>query len=244
MYLDLGPGYHAALQKQDPRQLSFDVGLGELFVLYQMKGFIERATEIYPPGAKFNIIIDNVCAVFVNDISTHDTENYCSKFRELIRELDIRDEVKLLVESEHFSTSDYDVKPIPEEKIRSYQLTQDEHENVERFLGHSCSPEDAIRRILLYRQIGDRTDELFNNFFKNGVHMTQRASKTTICFRPFPGGDSRIQSGKVVLGLNSKNKLYPFLMTSTNYEKFKCKELTFPEILPKSIREITYAQTK
>jgi hypothetical protein len=244
MYLDLGPGYHAALEKTDPRHLSFDIGLGELLVLYQMRKFINRVTKIYPPGAEFSIVIDNICAVFVNDMNTTETERYCSRFRELIRELNIQNEVKLLVESEHFSTSDYDIKSIPEDTIKSYTLTEDEHENVERFIGHTCSKEEAIRRILTYGQIGDRTDELFSNYFKNGVHMTQRASKTTICFRPFPGGDSRIQSGKVVLGLNKNNKVYPFLLTSTNYEKIVCENLTFPEILPKSIREITFTRPK
>ncbi len=177
MYLDLGPGYHAALEKSDPRRLSFEVDLGELLVLYQMRKFINRVNKIYPPGAEFNIIIDNVCAVYVNDINTKETEHYCSRFRELIREMNMEDHVKLLVESEHFNVSDYDVKPIPEDEIKSYELTKDEHENVERFIGRACSKEEAIRRILTYKQIGDRTDELFYSFFQHGVHMTQRASK-------------------------------------------------------------------
>jgi hypothetical protein len=242
IYLDLGPGYHAALEKKDPRNLSFEVGLGELLVLYQMKKFINRVTGIYPHGAKFGIVIDNVCAVFVNDIPTIKTEGYCEKFRELISELGVENEIKLLVESEHFSTSDYDVRPVPEEQIKSHQLTEEDHDNCERFLGHKCTEEDAIRRILIYKQIGDRTDELFAEHFNNAIHATQRASKTTISFRPFPGGDSRIQSGRVVLSYNNNKKLYPFLMTSTNYSKYSCKNLLFPDVLPKPIQEITFVK--
>ncbi len=213
-------------------------------MIYQIKRFSDRVKEIYPPGVEFSIIIDNVCAVFVNDIDIRDTEGYCHKFRVLIDELEMNNEVKLLVESEHFSVSDYDVKPIGEDTIKSTRLTNDDYDNVKRFLGHDCTIEDAIRRTLVYKQIGDRTDELFYKFFKDGVHMTQRASKSTISFRPFPGGDSRIQSGRVVLGVNSRNKVYPFLMTSQNFLEYICESLVMPEILPTSIPDITFAQTR
>ncbi len=241
MYLDLGPGYHAALEVSDPRHLNFDVGLGELLVLYQIKKFHDRVREIYPPGADFSIIIDNICAVFVNDIAIPDTEEYCRRFRELIAQLNMEDRVRLLVESEHFTVSDYDVKPISQEAIKSTSLSEDQYHNVKRFLGHDCPIEEAIRRVLVYKQIGDRTDELFSNFFRDGVHMTQRASKSTICFRAFPGGDSRIQSGQVVLGINQRNKIYPFLMTSQNINDYTCESLSFPGLLPKAIQKITAA---
>jgi hypothetical protein len=244
MYLDLGPGYHAALEDSDPRHLSFDIGLGELLVLYQIKRFSDRVSEIYTPGADFSIIIDNICAVFVNDIAIPETEGYCKRFRELIAELEMESRVRLLVESEHFGVSDYDVKPVSEDAINSTRLSENEYENVKRFLGHDCSIEEATKRTLVYKQIGDRTDELFYRFFRNGVHMTQRASRSTICFRAFPGGDSRIQSGEVVLGTNQKNKLCPFLMTSQNYDKYICESFSFPDILPKSIREIKFAHRR
>jgi hypothetical protein len=207
-----------------------------------MKKFINRVKQIYQPGAEFNIVIDNVCAVFVNDIKTSETERYCSRFRELIREFNVEREIKLLVESEHFNETDYHVKPLQEDDIKSYKLTEEAYENVERFLGHTCPREDAIRRILIYKQIGDRTDELFSNYFENAIHMTQRASKTTIGFRPFPGRDSRIQSGRVVLGINKNKKNYPFLLTSTTYEKFTYENYTVPEKQIKSIKEITFAR--
>ena len=244
MYFDLGPGYHAALERSGKRQLSFDVGLGELLVLYQIRRFSGRIKKIYALGAEFSIVIDNICAIFVNDINPRDTEGYCRRFRDLISDLRMDNEVRLLVESEHFSVTDYDVKPISEEVIRSIRLSDDEYENVKRFLGRDCPIEDAIRRTLVYKQIGDRTDELFAKYFYDGVHMTQRASKSTISFRPFPGGDSRIQAGKVVLGINRKGRLYPFLLTSMSVDRYTCESFSFPEVLPKAIREVTFASKR
>jgi len=244
MYLDLGPGYHAAIESSGKRHLSFDVGLGELLVLYQMKKFMDKVAEIYIPGAEFYIIIDNLCGHIVNSIKLQDTQSYCKKFNKLINELNMQTNITLLIESEHFTVDDYNLKTVPDRLANFTKLSDEELENVRRFVGYDCSMEEAVRRSLVYKNIGWVTDDLFSKYFNDGIHMTQRASPTTICFRAFSGGDSRIQAGQVALGLSKKNKIYPFLLTSKNINNYNCDLLSYPEILPKVIEKIVFAKKK
>lgn len=71
-FYDLGPGYHASLYPGQ-MDLSFEIGLSELFVLYQISEFSREVSEVYSNGAKFFIIIDNLCALATNDIPTEKT---------------------------------------------------------------------------------------------------------------------------------------------------------------------------
>src|SRR6266545_2068105 len=50
---DLGAGYHASIEP-GIREPSFDVGLGELFVLRQVASFARRVRSLYPPGVRFH----------------------------------------------------------------------------------------------------------------------------------------------------------------------------------------------
>jgi hypothetical protein len=75
-----------------------------------------------------------------------------------------------------------------------------------------------------------------------GVHMTQRATPATICFRAFPGADSRIQSGEVALARKDDRKLYPFLLSSRNIGEYVLQRHRFPGLLPDVIPFVTYAE--
>jgi hypothetical protein len=86
---------------------SFDVGLGELFVLHQIASFSRRVRGVYPPGVRFHIVIDNLCALLVNDIPAARTEAYCASFRELIEATVTSEVVRLIVEAEHFTIADF-----------------------------------------------------------------------------------------------------------------------------------------
>jgi hypothetical protein len=236
---DLGAGYHASIQP-GIREPSFDVGLGELFVLHQIARFARRVRNIYPPGVRFYIVIDNLCALLVNDIPVATTEAYCARFRELIEATVTSAVASLIVESEHFSVADFG--DVPQAAASEGSAVNDKaRDNVARFLGRLCSESEASARMLRYRDVIAESERLLNGVIR-GVHMTQRATPDTICFRPFPGADSRIQCGEVALGRNVKGRLCPFLLTSQNIGSYRCQRALFPEILPAVMGEITYAE--
>jgi asparagine synthase (glutamine-hydrolysing) len=236
---DLGAGYHASIEPGTLKP-SFDVGLGELFVLRQIASFARRVRSIYPPGVRFHIVIDNLCALLVNATPVAKTEAYCARFRELIELTVTSGMVDLIVESEQFRVADFRGL----DKVLAadvFAVDARAHDNVARFLGRMCSRGEASARVLRYHDVIAESERLLNQVIR-GIHMTQRATPDTMCFRPFPGADSRIQCGEVVLGRNVKGRLCPFLLTSQNVAAYRCQRALFPDILPPVIGEITYAE--
>lgn len=240
-YYDLGGGYHAStLPGRD--DLSFEVGLAELFVLSQIATFSARASRLHPPGVRFSLVIDNMYALLINDIPLTCTLSYCGKLRELIRELGFAGVVDVLVESEHISVADFErdlaqagARPLP------IEVTRKQHDNVERFLGRACDEAEALERTRRYGAVIGASERLLTPLI-SGVRMTQRATETTICFRPFPGADSRIQCGEVVVSTNHKQKLYPMLVTSSNRPDYVLRRHHFPDLLSSAIAHVTYAE--
>lgn len=240
-FYDLGGGYHASTQPGQ-EDLSFDVGLAELLVLGQISTFAARATRFHPPGVRFSLVIDNMCALLINDIPLASTLGYCGRLRGLIQELRCDDMVDVLVESEHISVDDFQrVQAQAVAHAGPIEVTRKQHDNVERFLGRVCDPAEAAERTRRYQAVIDASERLLEPLI-SGVHMTQRATDITLCFRPFPGADSRIQCGEVVLTTNAKQKLYPILMTSSNRPDYACRRYRFPELLSPAIPHVTYAE--
>jgi hypothetical protein len=239
-FYDVGPGYHASLRPGD-EEISFEVGLSEMLILSQISLLSRRLTPLYPPGLRFWLVVDNICGLRTNDIPLHLTEAYCARLRTLISEVGLDERVTLLVESEQFDLDEYDrllaeLEPGPVDPAPSPEAV----ENVQRFLGRRCSTREAAERIERYERTAAVTERLLDDLVR-GVHMTQRATGATLGFRPFPGGDSRTQSGQVVLGRNKKGRLRPFLMTSRNVDGYESHRLTYPDLLPPSVTHITYA---
>jgi hypothetical protein len=240
-YYDLGGGYHASTQPGE-EEVSFDVGLAELFVLSQISSFAARVRRFYPAGVKFSLVIDNMCALLINDIPLVKTLGYCTRLRALIQELDLGSVLDVLVESEHISVADFErALALTVGRNGSMTLTRKQHDNVERFLGRPCDDAEAFGRTVRYLEVIDASERLLEPMIQ-GVHMTQRATDSTICFRPFPGGDSRIQCGEVVLTRNSKQKVYPVLLTSSNLGQYVCRRYQFPALLSALIPHVTYAE--
>jgi hypothetical protein len=241
-YYDLGAGYHATTHPGE-EELCFDVGLAELLVMRQVRSFSARVRAFYPPGVTFSIVIDNMAALLINDIDTAKTLRYCRQFREMIRHLGLDTMVELLVESEHFSVADFDRVGISTacQAGNPVALTREQHANVERFLGRPCDEVEAIERAARYRAVIETSERLLDLLIQ-GVHMTQRATDTTICFRPFPGGDSRIQCGEVALTQNAKGAFCPILLTSHKVKAFSSRRYRFPGLLPPMIPHVTYAE--
>ena len=240
LFYDIGPGYHASLHPGE-QDLSFDVGLSEVLLLSQVAAFSNRVTALYPPGARFWLVIDNLCGLWTNGIPLERTEGYCARLRSLIRAVGFEGRVELLVESEQFGVAEYDglfsaLEPGPP----ASKPSEGDVENVERFLGRRCDAAEAAERIDRYRRASIVTETLLPRLV-SGVRMTQRASATTLGFRPFPGGDARTQCGEVAISRNSKGHLHPVLLTSRNVRHYERVRFRLPEHLPSPVRGITFA---
>lgn len=240
-YYDLGAGYHASIHPEESG-LVFTVGFSELCVLAQISSFCSRVTEVYTPGARFVLVIDNVCGLLTNDIPLEKTKAYCAELRSLIDETGVGDRVSVLVESEEFALSEYEIDRTRLAKdMTGLKASRADVENVSRFLGRQCDEAEAVERMARYSQAGEMTERRLERVI-HGVHMTQRATGGTIGFRPFPGGDSRTQVGEVAIGPNTRGTLHPVLLTSRNVDQYRCTQLQYPQLLPATIRHVTYAE--
>ena len=242
-YYDIGGGYHASICPGNDN-LVFRAELAELFILSQVSGFCSDVAQLYAPGARFILVVDNLCAALVNDIPVASTLGFCASLRQMIDELGLNDHVNLLVESEQFALSEYESRLQAKVDCRSSFVAEpsaQEIENVSRFLGRPCDKAEAIQRIQRYKDVTEISEASLNSVIR-GVRMTQRASDTTIGFRPFPGGDSRVQAGEVALSKNSKGKVHPFLLTSRNARTYVCQQLAATRVLPSTVDHITYAE--
>ncbi|MCK6370398.1 MAG: hypothetical protein L6Q83_03565 [Gammaproteobacteria bacterium] len=239
--LDIGGGYHASL-RPGTDALCFAPGLGELLLLRQISRFDAGVRRLYPPGTRFSLVIDNLVAWFVNDIPTERTGAYCAKLRELIAQLALAPGIELWVESEHLTTSEFERRrgafhaaPCADD------LSCKDHDTVARFLGRACGSDEVAERTARYRAITGVSSELIGSRL-DGLRMTQRATPETICFRPFPGADSRIQSGEVALRVTGGKPVVPMLLTSHNQHLYDWYRVGFPDMLPPAIGPVICAE--
>jgi hypothetical protein len=240
-FFDLGPGYHACLL---PREggLRFDVGLGEFLALRQVHLFGREVRRIYSQGVRFFLVIDNLCGLFTNDIPLENSSSYVRQLRMLINQLALEDTVEVLAESEAFTVADYDtvLRGIADEGSFTEPSGEDV-ENVARFLGRPCGPDEAAERIRLYRRTGMATERLLSKVV-HGVRLTQRATASTLGFRSFPGGAQRIQAGEIVVAVDESERTRPILLTSRNLWNCDIRTLEVDGILPPAIPQIRYAR--
>jgi hypothetical protein len=239
-FYDLGPGYHASLFPGQ-MDLSFEIGLSELFVLYQISEFSREVSEVYSNGAQFFIIIDNLCALATNDVPTEKTIQYCAELRTLIKETGIHQNIQLLVESELFEENDYPRLELPVKKTNGQFLSEAEIENVSRFVGRHCDMSEALARINIYDKASEVTEKNLTRVV-TGVRLTQRATENTLGFRSYPGGDSRIQAGEIAIKHNKKGKLCPTLLTSRNIAEYDQYRFELPTGVPGSLQHLTYVR--
>lgn len=240
-YLDIGGGYHASV-RPGVDDVCFDVGLSELLLLAQIRRFDTQVRQVYAPGIRFTLVIDNLCARLVNDIDVEPTSAYCSRLRALIGQLDLTRDVDLLVESEHFSVDDLtQLAGATSPGTDTDSLTRKEHDTVERFLGRACEADEAAERTARYRRIIDVSGQLIDGMVE-GLRMTQRATPQTLCFRSFPGGDSRMQSGQVGLRLSATEAVRPVLLTSHNQHGYDWYRVDASAIVPAAVGPVICAE--
>jgi hypothetical protein len=240
-YLDIGGGYHASL-RPGVEDICFDIGLGELLLLLQIHRFKQRVRRVYAQGVRFSLVIDNLCAHLINDIDVARTSDYCAGLRKLIDRLGLSGDVDLFVESEHFSVDHFerlrDKTPV---MPSAGTVTRKEHETVERFLGRTCDITEAAERSARYRDITRISGQLIDAQV-DGLRMTQRATPETICFRAYPGGDSRMQSGQVALKTTVKGDVVPVLLTSHNEHEYDWYRVDTSDISPARLDSVICAE--
>jgi hypothetical protein len=237
-WLDIGPGYRASL-RPGVAPLGFEVGLGELLMLTQVSAFLRHVAALYPPGARFRLVVDNLCGLRTNDVALERTIGYCDGLRRLIGEMDLAGEARPFVESEEFSLAEYDAL-LEHVKAPALQATQAEVDNVARFLGWRCNAQEAMERMRLYRRTGATTELLLGRVVA-GVRLTQRAAPVTLGFRSFPGGDARIQCGEIALGRRPDGRVASFLLTSRNVDLYDCARRSAPPGFPSTVKHVTVA---
>jgi len=221
-YYDIGGGYHAGISPTD-LSLRFEPGLGEMLIVRQISLLAKDVAELYPHGIRFTLVIDNMCALLVNDIPLEKTEAFVYKLRAMIQCLQSPVDIEVLVESEHFSPGDYD-RGLDTGQVVSRSLDTRAVANVARFLGRHCNAHEASMRINRYQHISEQTDHNINSLIV-GIRMTQRATSQTLPFRAFPGSDSRIQSGELALFVDEQGNCKPALITTKNFEHQRLYEL-------------------
>jgi hypothetical protein len=242
-FFDIGPGYHAS-PEPGAAGLSFDVGLAELLMLRQVALFDAAVQAHHPLGVRFSLVVDNLCGLFTNGVSVASTHGYVRGLRALIAELGVGDVVDLLVESEWFTEAEYAAAyaAVPPRPPRD-DLGDDDRENVARFLGRACTPEEAAERVERYRRAGITTESLLATVIR-GVRLTQRATDATMAFRSFPGGAQRMQVGEIVLEQADGGPPHPTLLTSRNRAVFELTRIAMPGVLPPPVWQVGIARPR
>lgn len=231
-HLDLGGGWHASVEP-GARRPSCDVGLAELLVLRQVRSFVAAIGRIYAPGARFTLIVTNVCAALIDEVPVERTRGYCNKLRKLIAETKMDGIVDLLVESETFTLADFE---------RAWaQACGAGADARPSFLGRRCERAEAAERARLYDEVTAASERLLARRVV-GVRLAQRATATMLPFRPFPGGDGRIQTGEVALLADDRGRARPVLVTSRNVGDYSCLRESAPVSLPSSIEQVLYVR--
>jgi hypothetical protein len=223
-YLDIGGGYSAALHLRDlgnnsiESSLSFEPNCLHVLCLAQIARFCDEVVKVYPPGIRMFLVIDNLTANYVNDIPIERTRGFCRSLQKLLAKLGLDRLIGLLIES--------DVSPFCRDELdgtareKADLLTQTDYENVLRFSGRTISREEAAGRLALYPQ-ATRLSEMYLERIIDGVHLTQRRGSSTLSFRSFPGGSSRIQAGRACFVRNPKGHIIPRLLTTANVDRYQ-----------------------
>ena len=209
-------GYHATIHPGLSLPLGFEVSTAELMFLYLVARLRQRIREVYAPGVRFHIVLNNGVAHFVNDIPIGRTEGYARQLEAMIAELGGAADVHVLVQSRLGDFAD---------RMRGRDLPVADtidpvtHRNIERFLGRRCSEAEARLRLGRYapaeaawwqelRPIVDAAD---------GLRLLQVASADFLSFRPFPGGATRSQTGQLGFRLQ-QGRPVPALITTRSFE--------------------------
>jgi hypothetical protein len=219
-FLLFNGGYRAS-SFTDKLSLIFDPDQTELMLLYQISLLNKKICSLHDPGIDFTIVVNNGVAHWVNNIPLVATENYAKKLREIIDSLGAASSIRVLVQTElEGYDPEFSFEPFEPDSL----VSEKEHKIVERFLGRSCSQEEAKYRSALYTLAEEKWGEEISSIAteNDALMLRQVAHPDMFPFRPFPGGAIRIQNGSFGFQ-HLNNKLTPKLITSENAKKYGVK---------------------
>jgi len=210
-------GYRASPLPDEP-SLIFEPDQTELMLLYQVALLHEKVRAIYAPGIQFFIVVNNGVALWVNDVPLKATQAYAKELRRMIDWLGAADKARVVLQSE---LAQFNPQPSFEPVCTPRLLSDKDHRLVERFLGRSCSREEAGHRHALYAlaeaQWAQDLSPLVASY--DALMLRQVAHSDMLSFRPFPGGAIRIQNGS--LGFQDlKGTLTPKLITTEAVQQY------------------------
>lgn len=217
-------GYRAS-PFPEKKSLIYEPDQTELMLLFQISLLKQKVETIYPIGIEFFIVINNGVALWTNEIPLSDTERYANKMREMIKLLGAESQVHVLVQSE-LASFDPNHSFIP--RYPFTKISEQEHLNVERFLGRTCSYEEASFRFTTYLQAESKWTEDLSSLVatEDALIMRQVAHPDMLSFRPFPGGAIRVQNGSLGFEYHN-NKLIPKLITSKTLQIHKLERILY-----------------
>ena len=206
-------GYRAAVGGE-PLAHVFAPDITELMLIYQVARLERRIREVYPPGVSFSIVINNGVAAFTNGIAYACTNDYVRRLRQLIGRLGAQETVWVLNQSELGSFEDrmhgIDIVPKPE-------ISPVDHGVVQRFLGRTCTVEEACLKIATY----EKAEMVWGTQVRaivaadGGIFCRQVAHPACLSFRPFPGGAIRVQNGTLAFRLGDAGPVPVFVTPLT-----------------------------
>lgn len=223
-YLLYNGGYRAS-PFSDSLELNFDPDQTEMMLLYQISLLDVKISQIYPAGVDFTIVVNNGVALWVNEIALESTKAYSDRLRRMIKWAGAQDQVQVLLQSElpNFSPHFRFESPPMVSGIAEF-----EHQIVERFLGRTCSEEEAIYRSAIYQIAENYWAAQLSEIAppKEVLMFRQIAHPEMLSFRPFPGGAIRIQNGSLGFQRN-KSVLTPKLISSVSAKKYPLKFVNY-----------------
>lgn len=203
---------------------TFAPDITELLLIQQVARLERRIRAIYPPGVRFAIVINNGVAAHTNGIPYALTSGYVRGLRRLIARLGADQTVWVLEQAE---LGDFGAKMHAVEVVPKAQIDPVDHGVVERFLGRTCSSEEACLRLATY----ERAEGVWGAEIRaivaaqDGFFCRQVAHPACLSFRPFPGGAIRVQNGSVGFRIGASGPV-PAFVTPLTWERVQ------PIVLP------------
>ncbi|HUN90711.1 MAG TPA: hypothetical protein VMU33_01535 [Burkholderiaceae bacterium] len=224
-FVDLGHGYRASL-KPGREPLTFEVGLGEWFLLSQLARCAHRIAPAYAPGARFNLVVDNLFAWEVSAVALADTERYCAWLRALIAATGLDHLVRVVVESEQVAARDF--AAAMESELAGRETA-----------GSSTGGRQATTLSRRYAAAAAASHRLLAPFI-DGPRLSLQPHSAALRLRPYPGGDGRIGAGETCLAQHD-GRLRPVVLTRLSSGRYVRTRMMAPPALPDLIRAITIA---
>jgi hypothetical protein len=196
LFMSYNGGYHASTCPELTEPLGFAASTAELLLLTMIARLKRRLRAVHPPGMIFHIVLNNGVAHDVNDIPLARTEGYARRLRAMIAHVGGTGDVRVLVQSELGDAAPgMNAAASPPAPAIDAAM----HRNIERFLGRRCTEAEAQQRLGRYAPAEAAWWDRLRGIIAaaDGVRLLQVASADFLSFRPFPGGATRAQTGKI-----------------------------------------------